>query len=184
MPSSGVRDVSVTLVARIVAVVLGVGVQSCLAWFLGPEARGAYAVAVVWSSLLTVTFAFGVDGATQYWVAADRTTLRRGVSALLLLEAIASLIGMAAAGLALRRPLAFFSKADESAFLLAIVTFPAEMVSAALLLLLGSRREFTAQALMMPLRMSLRLALLVLSLIHICRCRRLLTCRSRWSPYH
>eukprot|EP00826_Nyctotherus_ovalis_P012370 TRINITY_DN13267_c0_g1_i8.p1 TRINITY_DN13267_c0_g1~~TRINITY_DN13267_c0_g1_i8.p1 ORF type:complete len:237 (-),score=24.34 TRINITY_DN13267_c0_g1_i8:20-730(-) len=24
----------------------------------------------------------------------------------------------------------------------------------------------------------------VLSLIHICRCRRLLTCRSRWSPYH
>eukprot|EP00826_Nyctotherus_ovalis_P003469 TRINITY_DN10707_c0_g1_i3.p1 TRINITY_DN10707_c0_g1~~TRINITY_DN10707_c0_g1_i3.p1 ORF type:complete len:452 (+),score=96.27 TRINITY_DN10707_c0_g1_i3:97-1452(+) len=26
--------------------------------------------------------------------------------------------------------------------------------------------------------------LLQLSLIHICRCRRLLTCRSRWSPYH
>eukprot|EP00826_Nyctotherus_ovalis_P023291 TRINITY_DN178_c0_g2_i11.p1 TRINITY_DN178_c0_g2~~TRINITY_DN178_c0_g2_i11.p1 ORF type:complete len:187 (+),score=43.85 TRINITY_DN178_c0_g2_i11:601-1161(+) len=25
---------------------------------------------------------------------------------------------------------------------------------------------------------------LELSLIHICRCRRLLTCRSRWSPYH
>ena len=25
---------------------------------------------------------------------------------------------------------------------------------------------------------------LVLSLIHIWRCRRLLTCRSRWSPYH
>ena len=25
---------------------------------------------------------------------------------------------------------------------------------------------------------------LYLSLIHICRCRRLLTCRSRWSPYH
>ena len=23
-----------------------------------------------------------------------------------------------------------------------------------------------------------------LSLIHISRCRRLLTCRSRWSPYH
>ena len=27
-------------------------------------------------------------------------------------------------------------------------------------------------------------AKLKLSLIHICRCRRLLTCRSRWSPYH
>ena len=27
-------------------------------------------------------------------------------------------------------------------------------------------------------------ALLTLSLIHIWRCRRLLTCRSRWSPYH
>eukprot|EP00826_Nyctotherus_ovalis_P021008 TRINITY_DN1669_c0_g4_i1.p1 TRINITY_DN1669_c0_g4~~TRINITY_DN1669_c0_g4_i1.p1 ORF type:complete len:333 (+),score=81.34 TRINITY_DN1669_c0_g4_i1:74-1072(+) len=26
--------------------------------------------------------------------------------------------------------------------------------------------------------------LIKLSLIHICRCRRLLTCRSRWSPYH
>ena len=25
---------------------------------------------------------------------------------------------------------------------------------------------------------------LLLSLIHICRCRRLITCRSRWSPYH
>eukprot|EP00826_Nyctotherus_ovalis_P007330 TRINITY_DN11820_c0_g1_i4.p1 TRINITY_DN11820_c0_g1~~TRINITY_DN11820_c0_g1_i4.p1 ORF type:complete len:241 (+),score=65.59 TRINITY_DN11820_c0_g1_i4:68-790(+) len=25
---------------------------------------------------------------------------------------------------------------------------------------------------------------ILLSLIHICRCRRLLTCRSRWSPYH
>eukprot|EP00826_Nyctotherus_ovalis_P048873 TRINITY_DN580_c0_g1_i1.p4 TRINITY_DN580_c0_g1~~TRINITY_DN580_c0_g1_i1.p4 ORF type:complete len:132 (+),score=54.54 TRINITY_DN580_c0_g1_i1:33-428(+) len=28
------------------------------------------------------------------------------------------------------------------------------------------------------------LTVLNLSLIHICRCRRLLTCRSRWSPYH
>eukprot|EP00826_Nyctotherus_ovalis_P043830 TRINITY_DN466_c0_g1_i8.p1 TRINITY_DN466_c0_g1~~TRINITY_DN466_c0_g1_i8.p1 ORF type:complete len:119 (-),score=46.28 TRINITY_DN466_c0_g1_i8:22-378(-) len=28
------------------------------------------------------------------------------------------------------------------------------------------------------------LIVLFLSLIHICRCRRLLTCRSRWSPYH
>eukprot|EP00826_Nyctotherus_ovalis_P032399 TRINITY_DN26105_c0_g1_i2.p2 TRINITY_DN26105_c0_g1~~TRINITY_DN26105_c0_g1_i2.p2 ORF type:complete len:140 (+),score=24.69 TRINITY_DN26105_c0_g1_i2:76-495(+) len=27
-------------------------------------------------------------------------------------------------------------------------------------------------------------AVVELSLIHICRCRRLLTCRSRWSPYH
>ena len=27
-------------------------------------------------------------------------------------------------------------------------------------------------------------AVVTLSLIHICRCRRLLTCRSRWSPYH
>eukprot|EP00826_Nyctotherus_ovalis_P023598 TRINITY_DN18148_c0_g1_i1.p1 TRINITY_DN18148_c0_g1~~TRINITY_DN18148_c0_g1_i1.p1 ORF type:complete len:119 (+),score=30.05 TRINITY_DN18148_c0_g1_i1:90-446(+) len=30
----------------------------------------------------------------------------------------------------------------------------------------------------------LELELLELSLIHICRCRRPLTCRSRWSPYH
>ena len=28
------------------------------------------------------------------------------------------------------------------------------------------------------------LGMALLSLIHICRCRRLLTCRSRWSPYH
>ena len=31
---------------------------------------------------------------------------------------------------------------------------------------------------------SAELASLTLSLIHIWRCRRLLTCRSRWSPYH
>ena len=30
----------------------------------------------------------------------------------------------------------------------------------------------------------LYVAILALYLIHICRCRRLLTCRSRWSPYH
>eukprot|EP00826_Nyctotherus_ovalis_P004462 TRINITY_DN10970_c0_g1_i6.p1 TRINITY_DN10970_c0_g1~~TRINITY_DN10970_c0_g1_i6.p1 ORF type:complete len:336 (-),score=111.69 TRINITY_DN10970_c0_g1_i6:17-1024(-) len=29
-----------------------------------------------------------------------------------------------------------------------------------------------------------RVGVMGLSLIHICRCRRLLTCRSRWSPYH
>ena len=31
---------------------------------------------------------------------------------------------------------------------------------------------------------TIALTLQVLSLIHIWRCRRLLTCRSRWSPYH
>ena len=31
---------------------------------------------------------------------------------------------------------------------------------------------------------SLKYMVFGLSLIHICRCRRLLTCRSRWSPYH
>ena len=28
------------------------------------------------------------------------------------------------------------------------------------------------------------LDILMLSLIHICRCRRYAVCRSRWSPYH
>eukprot|EP00826_Nyctotherus_ovalis_P058108 TRINITY_DN7967_c0_g1_i1.p1 TRINITY_DN7967_c0_g1~~TRINITY_DN7967_c0_g1_i1.p1 ORF type:complete len:154 (+),score=14.53 TRINITY_DN7967_c0_g1_i1:469-930(+) len=32
--------------------------------------------------------------------------------------------------------------------------------------------------------MQMKLVVSNLSLIHICRCRRLLTCRSRWSPYH
>eukprot|EP00826_Nyctotherus_ovalis_P044863 TRINITY_DN488_c0_g1_i15.p1 TRINITY_DN488_c0_g1~~TRINITY_DN488_c0_g1_i15.p1 ORF type:complete len:111 (+),score=5.84 TRINITY_DN488_c0_g1_i15:175-507(+) len=34
-----------------------------------------------------------------------------------------------------------------------------------------------------PILLAIR-GVLGLSLIHICRCRRLLTCRSRWSPYH
>eukprot|EP00826_Nyctotherus_ovalis_P031242 TRINITY_DN2493_c0_g1_i3.p1 TRINITY_DN2493_c0_g1~~TRINITY_DN2493_c0_g1_i3.p1 ORF type:complete len:112 (+),score=9.38 TRINITY_DN2493_c0_g1_i3:120-455(+) len=31
---------------------------------------------------------------------------------------------------------------------------------------------------------SMSLSALMLSLIHICRCRRYAVCRSRWSPYH
>eukprot|EP00826_Nyctotherus_ovalis_P016519 TRINITY_DN14785_c0_g1_i11.p3 TRINITY_DN14785_c0_g1~~TRINITY_DN14785_c0_g1_i11.p3 ORF type:complete len:162 (-),score=37.08 TRINITY_DN14785_c0_g1_i11:16-501(-) len=34
------------------------------------------------------------------------------------------------------------------------------------------------------IRMEIINCLLMLSLIHICRCRRYAVCRSRWSPYH
>ena len=50
--ASGTRDTTITFTANVLSAALALGTQACLAWLLGPDGRGEYAVAMILGALL------------------------------------------------------------------------------------------------------------------------------------
>ena len=148
--------------SRAATLVLGLAIQSCLAWFLGPAGRGSYAVCLMYATMLSVACTFGIDGATQYHVASKRVSLSEGVSVLLSLEFVGAAVGILLGLLVMRLPLAFFDKASDSLFLLAVITVPFQIWSMSLPLILAATREFPFQATALAIQAVLRLSGIVL----------------------
>lgn len=127
---------------RVWFLLAGVGTQSCLAWMLAPEGRGAYAVCVLFGTLLGVLFTLGTDRAAQVGVMSGRMSLSEGVAASLAIglvgSALAALLGWSLIG----SSLAFFDKADAGAFRLALLLVPLSVVVTTLQLQLAGRRRF------------------------------------------
>lgn len=160
---SGIRDVSVTFGSLIAAVVFGLALQSCLAWFLGPAGRGSYAVCLMYMLLLSVICTFGVDGAAQYFVASKNFSVSEGVSALLTLEAAGSVLAIAVGlGTVYWLPLEFFEKASGKSFFVAVVAVPWHICMLSLLLILAAKGEFPFRALITVVQALVRLAATVL----------------------
>lgn len=102
----------------------GIGIQSALAWLLGPEGRGSYAVCLIFATVLGTVFTFGTDRAGQYFVASGRMGRSEGVkSSLILLLAGAALAVVVGRGL-MFLDLSFFEKAERSSFLIALGIIP------------------------------------------------------------
>jgi O-antigen/teichoic acid export membrane protein len=143
---SGLRDVSVTFGSRIAMLVLGLGLQSCLAWFLGPAGRGEYAVCLIYMTVLSISCTFGVDAAAQYLVASKEFSVSEAVSVLLFLEIIGAVLATVGGLAAVYLPLEFFAKASTTSFFIAVLSAPWQMWTASLLLILASTRDFSFQA--------------------------------------
>ncbi|MCK5596093.1 MAG: hypothetical protein KAJ04_01480, partial [Candidatus Eisenbacteria sp.] len=70
--SSGARDTAITFFTRLSVMAASLGIQSALAWLLGPAGRGSYAVCILFAMMLGVVFALSVDRAGQYLIASGR----------------------------------------------------------------------------------------------------------------
>jgi O-antigen/teichoic acid export membrane protein len=64
----GMADLISTFSAHSVGVLVGLSMQSLLAWTLGAEGRGEYAICLIFSSLLAVILVLGADGAVSYYI--------------------------------------------------------------------------------------------------------------------
>lgn len=138
----GLRDFSAAFVARVGAMVLAIGTQSCLAWFLGTAGRGSYAVCLIYATLLGLVFGLGFDIASIYFVSSKRFTLSEGITYGLISGGMSSALAVAAGLILMQFPLAFFGKASPTAFHLALATIPVLLLSMAFRGLLTSMGLF------------------------------------------
>lgn len=162
--ASGFRNFNLTFGSRIVTLLMAVGTQSCLAWFLGPSGRGSYAVCLVFASLFSIIFAVGCDIASTYFVSAKRFSVSEGVTYVLIYGGISSGLAIIAGLIVMQLPLAFFDKATPSAFYLALVTIPTSLFSLTFMRLLTAIDQFGCFAIMSVID---GVAKLVLSLVFV-----------------
>lgn len=131
-----------TFSARIVMLCIGLGTQSCLAWFLEPSGRGSYAVCLVFAALLRVVFVIGGESASTYLVASKRFSISQAVTYTFIYGGIGSGLAVVAGLVLMQFRLSFFDKATPTAFYLALFTIPTSIYSLIFIRLLTSVYKF------------------------------------------
>jgi len=118
------------------------GIQSALAWLLGPAGRGSYAVCILFAMMLGVVFALSVDRAGQYLVASGRAQVVDGVLVTLSVGLAGSALGVAAGYVLIHSGAEFFTKATALSFKLSLILVPLNVLSESLIFLLMGIRRF------------------------------------------
>ncbi len=139
---SGARDTAITFFTRLSVMAASLGIQSALAWFLGPAGRGSYAVCILFAMILGVVFTFSVERAGQYFVASGRASVGDGVVATLFTVLVGSLVGVAVGSALIGSGAEFFAKASTTSFRFALILVPLNVMSDSLLLLLMGIKRF------------------------------------------
>ena len=140
--SSGARDTAITFFTRLSVMAASLGIQSALAWLLGPAGRGSYAVCILFAMILGVVFTLSVDRAGQYFVASGRTPVADGVVAALFTALVGSLVGVAVGYALIGTAAEFFAKASTTSFRLSLILVPLNVLSDSLVLLLMGIKRF------------------------------------------
>ena len=139
---SGLKDAGLAFSSNIGVTLVAIGTQSCLAWFLGPEARGSYAVCLIFGSLLGAIFAVGLDAAIQYYVAAKKMTVSDGLSVAFFLVLTGGFCAVLSGLLLMSFDTEYFDKADSLSFEIALIYLPVSMLVGFLPRLMVGLRDF------------------------------------------
>lgn len=142
--ASGIRDSVYVSFSQIILLILGIANQSCLAWFLGPADRGAFAVCLTYVTLLTIFFVVGCDTASIYFVSSGKVSLSEGVIQTFIYGGVGSLVAMVVGWCLMFFPVEFFMKASVSQFNIAILSIPVTLFSLLLSGLLTAVNHFKA----------------------------------------
>lgn len=130
------------LASRGLVLALGLLHQSLLAYQLLPAGRGAYAVCVLLGELGGAAFALGACRGAQFFVMKKRLSVSQGVSVAFAICLAGSAVACLAALPLIHSGLAFFLKADVSAFYCALLLIPASSLAMVVLLQLEGLRRF------------------------------------------
>lgn len=103
--------------------------QVFLAWFLGVEDRGAYAVIFTYVSTISFLFLIGLDISIVYFISSKKITISEGVIYSTLLILFFSVIAIICAIFLLKTNISFFDKAELKDFHLGLVQIPFTMMS-------------------------------------------------------
>ena len=142
MPSrDGTRDTAIAFGSKILLLLFGIGVQSGLAWWLGPEGRGSYAVCLMFAVLLSAAFTLGVDRAGQYYMASGKKAADTAVWSMTAALLIGSGGAVAVGWGIMQFEFAFLSRADSSSFALSLALIPLFTLHNAFVMILVGRRQ-------------------------------------------
>lgn len=117
----GMADLLSTFSAHSVGVLVGLSMQSLLAWTLGAEGRGEYAICLIFSSLLAVVFALGADGSVSYYISTKEYSRNRIVSFTVLYFCIVACLALLILPYITELNIAFFAKVSGKALHSAIL---------------------------------------------------------------
>lgn len=140
--SSTFRDTGIVLATTVLGLIGSLGTQSCLAWFLEPAGRGAFAVCVTFASVLAVIIGPATDRGVQYHMIARDLSVARAT-----MTAYVTVLASAAAACAIGWSLtdishSFFSRADSGSFRLSLALIPLLGLTTVLGLLLSGLGRF------------------------------------------
>lgn len=121
---------------------MALGTQSCLAWFLGPDGRGSYAICLLFGTLLGFAFGIGCDAACVYFVSSKRFTISEGILHGFIYSGIGSCCAIITGLIIMQLPLSFLNKATPTEFYFALGTVPFSLFSLMLLQLLTAIHQF------------------------------------------
>jgi len=137
----GARDTAFALGSRVGVLAIGLAIQSTLAWALGPEGRGSYAVCLLFATILGTVFTFGMDRAGQYFAASGRLAVPDSVRAMIAALLAGSALGVAVGWALISLDLPFFAKASRSSFYVSLSVIPFVAVqNAFVMVLIGMRK--------------------------------------------
>ena len=139
---SGARDTAITFFTRVSVMAASLGIQSALAWLLGPAGRGSYAVCILFAMLLGVVFAMSVDRAGQYLIASGRAQVVDGVLVTLVAGLAGSAVGVVVGYFLIQSGAEFFTKATTLSFRISLILVPLNVLSESLIFLLMGIRRF------------------------------------------
>ncbi|MFH1037838.1 MAG: oligosaccharide flippase family protein [PVC group bacterium] len=122
--NKGIKDLFFSFGAKTITIISALGVQVCLAWFLGTSGRGSYAVCILFSGLLGIIFFMGCELAGVYFVSSRRFSLSEGVIYTLIYGVVGSVLAVAAGLILMQFPLTIFEKADRPELYLALASIP------------------------------------------------------------
>lgn len=142
--TKGLRDLFWSFTSSLGNAVVILAVQVVLARYLEPEGRGAYAVCLAFALVIGVAVEVGTDTASAYMVASRRLSLSQGLSNAIVLSLGTGLMGMAFGWLALKAPLAYFSRAEPAAFQLSLLLIPLHLLYRSLIRVLTGIKRFFA----------------------------------------
>lgn len=69
------KDTTITLASRVLAIVVSIGIASATAWLLGPAGKGELAICLIFAQLLVLGLGFGVDMGCAYYAGSKREQL-------------------------------------------------------------------------------------------------------------
>ena len=152
--ATGGQDVSVVFATLAGMAGMTLLIQGLLAYMLLPEGRGAYAVCIAFGILLGLLLTPGAQQGAQYFVAARQMGVSQGVSSALIICLAGGGLAAALAVPLIYSDLAFFQKAETSAFLLSLGLAPLTAISIALDHQLVALRRFKRLAVFSMLRIA------------------------------
>jgi O-antigen/teichoic acid export membrane protein len=158
----GARDTAMAFGTRLAVFGTSVAIQSALAWLLGPEGRGAYAVCLLFATFLATVFTFGTDRAGQYLTASRAVSVEEGTWATIVAVILGSGLAVAVGWALMALDLPFFDKAPRGSFYVSFAIMPVSALSVALVLLLAGLRRFTHFAIVSIANVAMQLGLSLL----------------------